>query len=76
MRERKVKIKMTPQEVKNFVNEASKCDFDIDISYNHYIVDAKSILGVMGLDFKSVLTVAYEGDNADFESYVKKLAVA
>ena len=41
------KIKMTPAEVADFVNEASKCDFDIDISYNHYVVDAKSILGVM-----------------------------
>ena len=38
MRERK--IKMTPADVQNFVNEASKCDFDIDISYNHYTVDA------------------------------------
>ena len=44
MRERK--IKMTPADVQNFVNEASKCDFDIDISYNHYTVDAKSIIGV------------------------------
>ena len=58
MKERK--IKMTPAEAKDFVNEASKCDFDIDISYNHYIVDAKSILGVMGLDFKSTLTLQYQ----------------
>ena len=50
MRERK--IKMTPSEVEGFVNVASKCDFDIDISYNHYTVDAKSILGV---DRKSVV---------------------
>ena len=74
MRERK--IKMTPAEVQNFVNEASKCDFDIDISYNHYIVDAKSILGVMGLDFRSILTLQYAGHNDEFERYVSRLAIA
>ena len=39
---------MTPEEVKDFVNKASQCDFDIDIFYNHFIIDAKSILGVYG----------------------------
>lgn len=70
------KIKMTPADVADFVNEASKCDFDIDISYNHYVVDAKSILGVMGLDFRSTLTLQYAGHNDEFESYVSGLAIA
>lgn len=70
------KIRMTPAEVADFVNEASKCDFDIDISYNHYVVDAKSILGVMGLDFRSTLTLQYAGHNDEFESYVSGLAIA
>lgn len=74
MKERK--IKMTPNEVKDFVNEASKCDFDIDIFYNHFIIDAKSILGVMGLDFRSTLTLQYSGENAEFEQYINKLAIA
>lgn len=70
------KIKMTPEEAADFVNEASKCDFDIDISYNHYVVDAKSILGVMGLDFRSTLTLQYAGHNDEFENYVSGLAIA
>lgn len=74
MRERK--IKMTPAEVQKFVTEASKCDFDIDISYNRYTVDAKSILGVMGLDFRSVLTLQYAGYNDEFERYVSGLSIA
>lgn len=74
MKERK--IRMTPAEVNTFVNEASKCDFDIDISYNHYVVDAKSILGVMGLDFRSILTLKYAGYNAEFEQYLNTLATA
>ena len=70
------KIRMTPNEVLDFVNEASKCDFDIDISYNHFVVDAKSIIGVMALDFRSVLTVAYSGYNSEFEKCVNRLSVA
>lgn len=70
------KIRMNPNQVKDFVNNASKCDFDIDIFYNHYIVDAKSILGVMALDLQSVLTLKYYGENKEFESYIEKLVVA
>ena len=46
-------IRLTPEDVKHFVDVASKCDFDIDICYNRYVVDAKSFLGVYGLDFRS-----------------------
>lgn len=74
MKERK--IRMTPAEAKHFVDEASKCDFDIDISYNHYVVDAKSILGVMGLDFQSILTLKYAGQDDAFEKYINTLALA
>lgn len=70
------KIMLKPEEVKDFVNAASKCDFDIDIAYNRYVVDAKSIVGVFGLDFSQILTVSYSGFNADFEKFMSKLAVA
>ena len=69
-------IHLTPDEVQHFVNVASRCDFDIDISYNRYIVDAKSFLGVFGLDFRRPLTVSYNGYNSDFEALLKSLAVA
>ena len=70
------KIKLRPNEVSNFVSAASKCAFDVDISYNRYIVDAKSIIGVLGLNFNQILTVAYNGYDADFERHLKKWAVA
>ena len=56
----KRKIMLKPDEVKDFVVAASKCDFDIDIAYNRYAVDAKSIVGVFGLDFSQILTVYVE----------------
>lgn len=70
------KIKLRPNEVKDFVSAASKCEFDVDISYNSFIVDAKSIIGVLGLNFNQILTVAYNGYDAEFESYLQKFAVA
>ena len=49
MNEKKIKLTGT-EEVRDFVREAGKCDFDIDISYNRVIIDAKSFLGVLSLD--------------------------
>lgn len=69
-------INLTPAQVQQFVNVASKCDFDIDISYNRYIVDAKSFLGVYGLDFSKPLKVSYDGYNAQLEEMLKQLAIA
>ncbi len=69
-------IRLAPDDVKHFVDVACKCNFDIDISYNRYIVDAKSFLGVCGLDFNSLLRVSYEGYNAELEEMLKTLAVA
>ncbi len=70
------KIKLRPDEIKIFVAAASKCDFDIDIAYNRYTVDAKSIVGVLGLDFSQILTVSYNGYNPDFENLLARYALA
>lgn len=70
------RIKLRPDEVGDFVSAASKCIYDVDISYNSFIVDAKSIIGVLGLNFNQVLTVAYNGYDAEFEKYLKNFAVA
>ena len=45
------------EDVREFVNAASKCDFDIDIFYNRIIIDAKSILGILSMDLTKNLTV-------------------
>ena len=67
---------MTQDQVQHFVSVTSKCDFDIDIYYNRYVVDAKSFLGVYGLDFGKPLTVSYEGYNAQLEELLKEIAIA
>lgn len=63
-------IRLVPDEVNRFVNAATKCDFDVDIFYNSFIVDAKSIVGVLGLDFGKPLTVVCHGFNRDFDHYL------
>ena len=46
MIERQIKLNET-EDVQEFVKEAAKCSFDIDISYNRIIIDAKSLLGIL-----------------------------
>ncbi len=66
----KKSIKLSPTQVKDFVSAATKCDFDVDVYYNRYAVDAKSILGVFALDLTQPLTVEYRGYNQGFESFL------
>lgn len=69
------KIRLTQiEEVKEFVNAASGCDFDVDIFYNRVIVDAKSFLGVLCLDLTRELNVSCQGHNQDFENTLNKFA--
>lgn len=39
----------TLDDVQEFVGAASKCDFDIDLKYRQILIDAKSLLGVIGI---------------------------
>ena len=70
------KIMLRPDEVYHFVNAASKCEFEVDICYNRYIVDAKSIIGVLGLDLRQVLTVTCHGYDESFDGLMRTYAIA
>ena len=71
----KIKLNAT-EDVKEFVDAASKCDFDIDIFYNRIIIDAKTILGILSMDLTRDLTVQCYGDSNEFNKTLKKFAVA
>ena len=51
-------------------------DFDIDVRYNRFLVDAKSILGVLSMDLGQILIVKCHGENSDFDSFLEKHKVA
>lgn len=72
MKQRKIMLPSIAA-AKEFVQEASKCDFDINVFYNRVIIDAKSLLGVLSLDLTRVLTVEYNGESEEFEAYLDSL---
>ena len=65
----------TIDDAKMFAAAATQCDFDIDVYYNRVVIDAKSILGVLSLDLRNILTVQYDGENEAFEAFLEKMAV-
>lgn len=73
MTEKKIKL-TTVADAKAFVDEAGKCDFDIDIFYNRVVIDAKSILGVLSLDMSQVLTVRMYGESQELEAFLQTLS--
>ena len=73
MKEKKIML-TSIDEAKRFVAEASKCDFDIDVFYNRFTIDAKCILGVLSLELARVLTVQMNGGNEAFEAYLETIS--
>lgn len=71
---KKIRLNAT-EDVKEFVKAASKCDFDVDISYNRILIDAKSILD-LSMDLTRVLTVTCHGEDHEFDRFLQKYAVA
>ena len=63
-------------EVRDFVQAAGECDFDIDVKYNQTVIDAKSLIGMIGLGIQKNLEVCYGGLNEKFENIVQRFAVA
>jgi len=60
----KNRIKLSSLEkVHQFVKLADACDFDVNVGYDRVVIDAKSIVGVMGLDLGRTLTVSYDGES-------------
>ncbi|MCQ2533507.1 MAG: HPr family phosphocarrier protein [Clostridia bacterium] len=63
-------------DVKDLVNAAHLCDYDIDIISGKYIADAKSIMGIFGLDLNSELTLQIYSDTCDdFLDQIKNIIV-
>ena len=68
-------IRLSPDTVITFVKKSQQCDFNIDVTYDRIEVDAKSLLGMLSLDFTKIMNVRYYGSNEDLEGYMNELAV-
>ena len=75
MKQRKIMLPSIAA-AKEFVQEASKCDFDINVFYNRVIIDAKSLLGILSMDLTRELTVRCYGESQRFNEVMAKFAVA
>jgi len=74
-----VTIKLsTIEDVRNFVNAATKCECDIDLESGRYIVDAKSIMGIFSLDLMKPIKMTIHSDDCccefmgDIEKFIIK----
>lgn len=71
-----MKIRLSePEDVKEFVRAARKCEFDVDISYERAMVDGKSVLGIFALGLEKELTVCCHGKNLEFNQHIEKFMV-
>lgn len=67
------KVKLpTPEDVKKFTQEAMKCPRSVTIKaiHNEYIVDGRSILGLLSLDLSKPITIELKGIG-DISQYIK-----
>ncbi len=65
----------TIDKVKAFINIVTKFTSDIDLVSARYVVDAKSIVGVLSLDLKNPLQVRITG-RGDGEEAIIERAIA
>lgn len=75
MLEKRIRLRQV-SDVKEFVRAAEKCEYDVDVSYNRMVIDAKSILGVMSMDLTKTLTVKYRAEDCAIEDTLNKFAIA
>lgn len=50
-------------DVKEFVNIVSRCDYDVDLVSGRYAIDAKSIMGIFSLDLSKPINMNIHSDN-------------
>ncbi|BDF03336.1 HPr family phosphocarrier protein [[Clostridium] hylemonae] len=62
---RKTVVFQRPDDVLDFVNKVGKYPFDMDMKRGRFIVDAKSILGLMNLGLKNKIELQVYHDSCD-----------
>ena len=63
----------TIERVKNFVNEVSYLECDVDIVSGRYVIDAKSIMGIFSLDLENPLEVHVLADEKEAQDFLKDI---
>ena len=68
-----LKIKLAAiDDVKNFVNIATRFNCEIDVVSGRYVVDAKSIMGLFSLDLSRPLLLKIDSSDEALTNYIKE----
>lgn len=51
------------EKIKSFVNAVAKFDYDFDLVSGRYIIDAKSIMGILSLDLSKPIDLNIHAEN-------------
>lgn len=74
-----IKIKLKYEDLKEFIKITTSFESNIDMIKDRYVIDGKSIMGVMSLDFTQITTVIIHSSNEDeiirFNNEMKKFTI-
>ena len=74
-----IKIKLKYEDLKEFIKITTSFESNIDMIKDRYVIDARSIMGIMSLDFTQPTMVVIHSVNEDeivrFYDAMKKFAV-
>ena len=60
-----IKIKLKYEDLKEFIKITSSFESDIDIVKGRYVIDAKSLMGILSLDFSKDISIVIHSENED-----------
>ena len=60
------------EKIKSFVNAVAKFDYDFDLVSGRYIIDAKSIMGILSLDLSKPIDLNIHAEK-DIEEILEAL---
>ena len=74
-----IKIKLEYEDLKEFIQITTSFESNIDMIKDRYVIDAKSLLGVLSLDFTQSTMVVIHSVNEDeivrFYDEMKRFAI-
>ena len=74
-----IKIKLKYEDLKEFIKITTSFESNIDMIKDRYVIDGKSIIGVMSLDFTQPTMVVINSSNEDeiirFYDKMKRFAI-
>ena len=59
-------------DVAEFIQRASRVDGDVTLKRGKYVVDGKSLMGLMSIDVSQGVTVEYPNDATNFDEFLNQ----